>query len=135
MSTERPTSVTGYLRAQPAAARTTLQQVRRAIRRALPDAEEVLSYGMPTYKLSSRAVIYFAAWRNHYSIYPAGDRLAAAFRSELAPYRRVKSTLQFPYDRPAPARLIERLVRFRVTELKPRPRPPLPSPKKTAADR
>jgi uncharacterized protein YdhG (YjbR/CyaY superfamily) len=111
-----PTSVAEYLSAQPSAVRPILRQVRRAIRKALPEAEEVLSYRIPTYKLDGRAVIYFAAWRHYYSVYPAGDRLAAAFRDELAPYTRVKSTLRFPYDRPVPERLLERLATFRAKE-------------------
>jgi uncharacterized protein YdhG (YjbR/CyaY superfamily) len=113
----RPASVVAYLSAQPPAARAILRRVRRAIRKALPAAAEVLSYQIPTYKVDGRAVIYFAAWRRHYAIYPAGDRLVAAFRDELLPYKRVKSTLHFPYDRPVPEALIARLARFRAQEV------------------
>ena len=113
----RVTSVAEYVSVQPAAVRAILRQVRRAIRKGLPKADEGLSYQIPTYKLQGRAVIYFAAWRTYYSLYPAGDRLATTFRSELAPYTRVKSTLHFPYDQPVPERLIERLARFRAQEV------------------
>jgi uncharacterized protein YdhG (YjbR/CyaY superfamily) len=77
-----PTNVVQYLAAQPPAARRTLARVRAAIRSALPAAEEVLSYGIPTYKLDGRLVICFAGWKEHWSLYPAsglerelGDRL------------------------------------------------------------
>ncbi len=60
--------------------------MRSAIRKAVPGAEEVISYQIPAYKLHGRAVLYFAGWKQHYSLYPATDRLVAAFKDELAPY-------------------------------------------------
>lgn len=109
--------MTDYIARQPRPVRHTLILVRRAIRRALPGAEEGISYRVPTYRLHDRAVIYFAAWRRHYSLYPLGDRLVRAFREQLAPYHVGKSTLRFPLTTPVPTRLIEAIAKFRAREV------------------
>jgi uncharacterized protein YdhG (YjbR/CyaY superfamily) len=109
-------SVDEYIAAQPEPARGILGRVRSAIRKGLPKAEEAISYGMPTYKLSGRAVLYFAGWKKHYSLYPAGERLAAAFGKELAAYEISKGTIRFPLSEPVPAGLIERIAKFRGQE-------------------
>jgi uncharacterized protein YdhG (YjbR/CyaY superfamily) len=109
-------TVDGYIASQPEAAQPALTQVRDAIRKALPAAEEVISYNIPTYKLDGAMVIYFAGWKQHYSLYPAGARLLAAFKDELTPYQINKSTIRFPLSAPVPVKLIQRIVKFRVTE-------------------
>jgi uncharacterized protein YdhG (YjbR/CyaY superfamily) len=109
-------TVDDYIESQPEASRPALTQVRNAIRNALPSAEEVISYNIPTYKLDGAMVIYFAGWKQHYSLYPAGARLLAAFQKDLAPYEINKSTIRFPLSAPVPAQLIQRIVKFRVTE-------------------
>jgi uncharacterized protein YdhG (YjbR/CyaY superfamily) len=83
---------------------------------ALPEAEEVISYQIPAYKLNGRAVIYFAGWREHYSLYPASGELKAAFKDELAPYEVSKGTIRFPLSEPVPVKLIERITKFRAKE-------------------
>ena len=114
MAGPRFSSVDAYLRAQPPAARSALRRVRSAIQGALPNAEEVISYQMPAYRLHGRVVIYFAGWKEHYSIYPAIGGMVAAFAKELAPYRISKGTIRFPLSRPVPVRLIARLAKFRA---------------------
>jgi uncharacterized protein YdhG (YjbR/CyaY superfamily) len=110
--------VAAYIASQPASARRALTRVRSAIRQALPDAEEVLSYKIPAYRLHGRVVIYFAGWKDHYSIYPATARLAAAFTDALAPYELShKGTIRFPFTGTVPVRLIERLAKFRAKEV------------------
>ena len=109
-------TVDDYIASQPEAARPALTQVRNAIRKALPAAEEVISYNIPTYKLDGVMVIYFAGWKQHYSLYPAGARLLAAFKDELIAYYINKSTIRFPLSAPVPVQLIQRIVKFRVTE-------------------
>jgi uncharacterized protein YdhG (YjbR/CyaY superfamily) len=94
-----------------------LGQVRRAIRQCMPEAQELISYKIPTYKLQGRAVLYFAAWKQHYSLYPAGDHIAAAFKEELAPYKVDKGTIRFPLSEPVPVKLIGRIARFRAKEV------------------
>jgi uncharacterized protein YdhG (YjbR/CyaY superfamily) len=109
-------SVDDYIAAQPLAAQRILGRVRGTIRAALPRAEEVISYQIPAYKLDGRAVVYFAGWKQHYSLYPAGERLVAAFKQELAGYTISKGTIRFPLDAPVPVKLIARIARFRANE-------------------
>jgi uncharacterized protein YdhG (YjbR/CyaY superfamily) len=110
-------SVDQYIASQPEAVQRVLTRVRRTIRRAVPRAEEAISYQIPTYKLHGRPVLYFAGWREHYSLYPSGDRLVAAFRSELARYEISKGTIRFPLSEPVPVRLIEGIAKFRAKEV------------------
>ena len=109
-------SVDEYLASQPAAVRRVLQRVRGAIREALPGAEEAISYQIPAYKLQGRAVLYFAGWKQHYSLYPATGGVAAAFRDELASYELSKGTIRFPLSQPVPVKLIARIAKFRAQE-------------------
>src|SRR6185436_11303162 len=110
-------SVKEYIASKPAGVRVVLERVRRAIRKGVPAAEEGLSYQIPVYKLNGVAVLYFAGWKAHYSLYPASDALVAAFARELAPYKRSKGTIRLPLSEPVPVRLIERIARFRARQL------------------
>lgn len=115
-------SIDEYIAAQPAASQVALGRVRCAIRAAAWGAEEGISYKIPAYTLQGRVLLYFAGWKHHYSIYPAGDRLMAAFKGELEPYRASKGTLRFPLSEPVPVKLIERIARFRIEEISERKR-------------
>ena len=110
-------SVNEYIASQPKAVQTILRRVRAIIRKAVPAAKEVISYQIPAYKLNSRAVLYFAGWKHHYSLYPASDRLVAAFKDELASYKLSKGTIRFPHSDPVPVDLIERIAKFRAKEV------------------
>ena len=110
-------SVDQYIAAQPAPAQDSLRRVRNTILEALPKAEETISYGMPTYKLHGEAVLYFAAWKQHYSLYPASGRLLAAFQGDLTEHEVKKSTIRFRFSRPVPAKLIARIAKFRAKEV------------------
>jgi len=117
MAKTRFTSVDEYIAAQPKAARVALKRVRSAIRKGLPGAEETISYQIPTYKLHGRYVIYFAGWKEHYSIYPSTRPLVAAFEKALEPYEvNDKGTIRFPLSLPVPVKLIEGLSKFRAKE-------------------
>jgi uncharacterized protein YdhG (YjbR/CyaY superfamily) len=110
-------SVSAYIAAQPRAAQASLRRVRGAIQKALPRAEEVISYGIPAYRVEGRAVVYFAGFKQHYSLYPAGPRIVAAFQKELAPYEyNGRGTIRFPLSEPVPERLVERLAAFMAKE-------------------
>jgi uncharacterized protein YdhG (YjbR/CyaY superfamily) len=109
-------TVEEYIAAQPEASQVVLERVRNAICKALPKAEEVISYKIPAYKLHGETVIYFAGWKRHYSLYPAGERLVAAFKEQLASYKISKGTIQFPLSEPVPTKLIERIAKFRAKE-------------------
>jgi uncharacterized protein YdhG (YjbR/CyaY superfamily) len=115
-------SVDEYIAGQPDALRAVLKRVRAAIRKALPGAEEVISYKIPTYKLKGTAVLYFAGWKHHYSLYPASASLVAALKEDLAPYKVNKGTIRLPLSEPVPAKLIERIAKFRAKGLAKRQR-------------
>ena len=110
-------SVDEYIASQPEATRGVLGRVRSIIRRAVPGAEEVISYQIPAYKLRGGPVLFFAGWRRHYSLYPATKRVVAAFKHELAPYEVSKGTIRFPISQPVPTRLIGRIAKFRAKEV------------------
>jgi uncharacterized protein YdhG (YjbR/CyaY superfamily) len=109
-------SVEDYIASKPVAVRSVLRRVRSAIRKALPGAEEVISYQIPAYKLRGRAVLYLGGWKEHYSLYPATQRVVAAFLDDLAPYEVGKGTIRFPLSEPVPVKLIERIAKFRANE-------------------
>ena len=110
-------SVSEYIASQPEAVQSVLERVRRAIRKAVPGAEEVISYQIPTYKLHGGPVLYFAGWKRHYSLYPATARVVAAFKDELASYEVKRATIRLPLSEPVPVKLIERIARFRAKEV------------------
>jgi uncharacterized protein YdhG (YjbR/CyaY superfamily) len=107
-------TVDEYISSFPEDVRRLLEAIRRTIRRAAPEAEEIISYNMPAYKLDG-FLVSFAAWKNHIGLYPipTGDEV---FKKEIAIYKDAKSTVQIPYDKPLPLKLIARLVKFRVKE-------------------
>jgi len=109
-------SVDEYIATHPEDVQATLQRVRGIIRKALPGAEEAISYQIPTYKLHGEYVVYFAGWKQHYSLYPATGRLVAAFKDELARYELSKGTIRFPLSQPVPVKLIERIATFLARE-------------------
>ena len=110
-------SVDEYIALRPESARRVLECVRSSIRKAAPKAEEMISYQIPTYKLGSDPVLYFAGWKQHYSLYPASGELIEAFKNDLAPYEVNKSTIRFPLSEPVPVELIGRIAEFRVKEI------------------
>lgn len=109
-------SVDEYLAAQPEETRKVLARVRAAIRKALPRAEETISYNIPAYRIEKKVAIYFAGWKRHYSLYPFGDELLAKFRDELAGCELDKGTIRFPLSEPVPAGLIGRIAKFRAAQ-------------------
>jgi uncharacterized protein YdhG (YjbR/CyaY superfamily) len=110
-------SVDQYIASYPEGVQEVLRRVRGAIRRAVPRAEEVISYRIPTYKLHNRPVLYFAGWKQHYSLYPATPGVIAAFRDELAQYEVKKGTIRFPLFQPVPVKLIGRIAKYREKEV------------------
>jgi uncharacterized protein YdhG (YjbR/CyaY superfamily) len=117
MTASKFKSVDDYIAAQPESAHAVLEQVRAAILKALPRAEETISYNMPTYKFRDTTIIHFAAWKKHFSLYPASAKLIRYFKTDLASATINKSTIRFPLDEPAPVKLIGLIAKFRVKEL------------------
>jgi len=114
---KRVASVREYIASKPKESRATLEAVRRAIRKALPTAEEGLAYQIPAYSLNGSAVLFFAGWKSHFSIYPASDAMVEALGKALSPYERSKGTIKFPLSEPVPVRLIERIAKYRAGQL------------------
>jgi len=113
-------SVDDYLAAQPAATRTVLEELRRTIRAAAPEATESIAYDMPALRLGGRFVVSYAAFKRHYSLFPASAVVRAALGAELEPYLYGKATLRFPVARPVPLDLVKRVVEIRLAEVEER---------------
>lgn len=109
-------SVDEYIAAQPEAVRGVLTRVRAAIRKAVPEAGEMISYQVPGYKLNNKPVVYFAAWKQHYAIYPASALVKATLKDDLARYTVANSTIRFPFEGPVPVKLIGRIAKLRAME-------------------
>ena len=109
-------SIDDYIAAQPEALRGILEEVRAVLRKALPKAEEVISYQIPAYKIDGAGVVYFSGWKAHYSVYPATKSVMTALKTELAPYIAGKGTLRFPLDGPIPKKLIAAIALKRAEE-------------------
>ena len=109
-------TVDEYLSALPANTKSILKEVRQTIKQAVPQAEEVISYNIPAFKLHG-GLIWYAAWKEHISLYPRTARMET-FIKGLAEYEGSKGTIIFPIDRPMPFDLIRKIVKFRVQEMK-----------------
>ena len=103
-----------YIAIQTPEVQTLLAQMRQTIKKAAPEAEEVISYGMPAFKYHGM-LVYFAAYKNHIGFYatPTGHM---EFKEELSVYKQGKGSVQFPLNKPLPLDLISRIVQFRVKE-------------------
>ena len=106
-----------YISGVPKDVQALLQQVRNIIKKAAPGVEERISYGIPTFNLSNRYLIYFAGFKNHISVYPA-PRESKEFKEKLSKYKGGKGTVQFPLDKPLPIGLITDIVKFRMKQNK-----------------
>jgi uncharacterized protein YdhG (YjbR/CyaY superfamily) len=107
-------TVEQYISHFPTGTQKLLRQLRGAIIKAAPKAEEGFSYGMPAYKLGS-PLVYFAGFKNHVGFYAVPSGIAA-FKKELENYKTSKGTIQFPLDKPIPVSLVGKIVKFRVAE-------------------
>ena len=105
-------TVDEYIGSFPGEVQPVLEAVRAAIRAVVPDTEERISYGIPTFMLDGRYVVYFSGWKRHVSVYPIPDtRGDAAFGRDLKPFMAGKGTLKFALDEPLPLELIGRVAR------------------------
>jgi uncharacterized protein YdhG (YjbR/CyaY superfamily) len=109
-----PKSVDEYIAAQPKAVRSKLEQVRAAIRRAVPEAVENIGYRMPGYKLYGSPMLYFAGFKDHYSLFAASGTFFAALEDELKGYEVRKGTVHFPFAKPVPVKLIGWIAKLRA---------------------
>ena len=107
---EKPRTIDEYIESQDPAARPKLREIRAVIRSAVPDAEERISWSMPTY-WKGRNLIHFAAFKNHIGLYPGGEA-TTVFAGRLADYGVSKGTIRLPYDEPLPGELIADIARW-----------------------
>jgi uncharacterized protein YdhG (YjbR/CyaY superfamily) len=106
-----------YLRDLEEPKRSTLQALRRTILEVIPDAEEVISYGVPAFRVDRKTVAGFAAFKSHLSYLPFSGSVLRQLGRELDGYAMTKSSLHFPIDHPLPKELVERLISMRLAEL------------------
>jgi uncharacterized protein YdhG (YjbR/CyaY superfamily) len=121
-----PNSVDEYIAAQPDAVRSKLEQVRAAIRKAVPDAVEGIAYRMPGYKLRGKPMLYFAGFKEHYSLFAASGTFFAALEDDLKGYELRKGTVHFPLTKPVPVKLISRIAKLRAAGIAAKAKNPLP---------
>lgn len=105
--------VDDYLQALPDDQRAALQHLRETILSIIPDAQEVMSYGMPGYRIDSQVVAGFAAFRHHLSYFPHSGSVLAEMADDVADYAQTKGSLHFTVERPLPTALVRRLIRTR----------------------
>ncbi len=114
MKAIRGKTVSSYLAALPPRPRALMRKLRRAIRIAAPEAEEILSYRMPAFRQQGM-LAWYCAHKRHIGFYPKASGITR-FKKELSGYKSAKGSVQFPLDRPLPLALITRIVRFRLGE-------------------
>jgi uncharacterized protein YdhG (YjbR/CyaY superfamily) len=107
-----PSSIDEYIAQFPANVQTIMNELRSVIKRAAPEAQERISYGMPGFYLNGM-LVWFGGHKNHIGFYPTGEGVAA-FKDELAGYKMSKGAVQFPLDQPIPYELIRKIVKYRL---------------------
>ncbi len=112
MEQPKPENIDQYIANFPVETQKLLQQIRETIHQAVPEAKEVISYGMPAFKRNT-VLVYFAGYAKHIGFYPTGSGIEA-FKEEFAQYKWSKGAVQFPLDKPLPLDLITRITRFKV---------------------
>ena len=114
METVSFTTIDDYIAGFPESTQELLERVRQTIRKAAPNAEEAISYGIPTFKLNGN-LVHFAGYKNHIGFYPVPQGLDA-FKEELSQYKGAKGSVQFPLDQPLPLDLITKITKYRVEQ-------------------
>jgi uncharacterized protein YdhG (YjbR/CyaY superfamily) len=111
-----PTTVDEYLLTKPEPQRAGLSTMRAAIRAAAPEADEVITYKMPGFKTHGQFLVSYDAYKAHFSLFPASERVVAELGAEIEPYLSGRGTIRFPADRPLPTELIAKVIEIRLRE-------------------
>lgn len=111
-----PASVEDYMAGLPDERRAALEALRQTIRAAAPETTELISYQMPAFKSHGRFLVSYAAYKNHYSLFPASEAVIDALGEELAPYLSGKGTIRFPAASPIPAATVAKIIKVRFAE-------------------
>lgn len=109
-----PKSIDEYILLYPQEIQEILNTIRKVIKDSAPNAEEKISYGMPTFALNGN-LVHFAAYKNHIGFYPSSSGISS-FQQELSEYKTSKGAVQFPIGKPVPYELISQIVKYRVAE-------------------
>jgi uncharacterized protein YdhG (YjbR/CyaY superfamily) len=111
-----PTSVDDYLAALPADRRAAIRELRETIRAAAPEATETIAYQMPAFRTNGQFLVSYAAYKAHYSLFPASGAVIEALGDEVAPYLAGKGTIRFPANQAIPLATVTKIVRIRLAE-------------------
>ena len=115
---DKPTNATEYFATLSDSQRTTLKRLRDTIRKAVPEATEYFSYAMPAVAIDGKPFLWFAAWKNHFSLYPIGAAIIEAHGDQTNGYEAAKGTIRFPASESLPLDLVTSLVRARAAEFR-----------------
>jgi uncharacterized protein YdhG (YjbR/CyaY superfamily) len=111
-------TVEEYLVDQPKDVRATLERVRRSVLAVVPNATEKIGYGMPGFYVDGRPLVYYAAFKEHCSLFPASGSVIQRFSDDLKGYGVAKGTIRFPIGEPLPAPLVKKIVKAKLEELR-----------------
>ena len=114
---EKFETIDEYIGTFPENVQLILQEIRKVMKENAPDAEDLISYQIPAFKYYGM-LIYYSAYQKHVSVSTAPFKVFEVFEKELSPYKRSKSTVQFPLDQPVPYQLIGEMTKFSVKENK-----------------
>ena len=112
----KPGNVDDYISDFPEDIQSILQKIRTTIRKAAPEALEMISYGIPAFKFQGKPLVYFAAFKNHIGFYPTPTGIDE-FEKELSVYKQGKGSVQFPIDKPMPLKLIDKIAKYRMNKI------------------
>ncbi|HUR63684.1 MAG TPA: DUF1801 domain-containing protein [Candidatus Thermoplasmatota archaeon] len=109
-------SVDEYIATFPKEVQAVLKTLRKAVREAVPEAEEAISYQMPAFRLHGRPILYFAAFKGHYSLFGVRQDVRDDFRKQLERHEAGKGTLRFPLGEPVPVKLVQAIAKLQAKE-------------------